>query len=140
VSTCSRALCERLIKHLSDRTDTPSIQKADVGRETVMHLVAIGRGVSLTSEATIASSLPDVAFRPISGSDTTLQFSAIWWPGNDNPALRRFLSLARALSKAKRQRPNSGSPRNSLRSVVAGGITLSSAFLGALARRLGLST
>jgi hypothetical protein len=65
VSTCSRALCERLIKHLSDRTDTPSIQKADVGRETVMHLVAIGRGVSLTSEATIASSLPDVAFRPI---------------------------------------------------------------------------
>jgi hypothetical protein len=37
--------------------------------------------VSLTSEATIASSFPDVVFRPISGADATLQFSAIWLPG-----------------------------------------------------------
>jgi DNA-binding transcriptional LysR family regulator len=139
-SSCSRALCERLIKHLSDRTRTPSMQKAEVGRETVMHLVAMGCGVSLTSEATLATAFPDVVFRPISGADATLQFSAIWWPGNDNPALRRFLSQARALAKAKRQQPNSASPRNSPRSIATGGITLSFAFLGALARRLGLST
>jgi DNA-binding transcriptional LysR family regulator len=139
-SSCSPALCERVIRHLSDRTRTPSLQKADVGRETVMHLVAMGRGVSLTSEATIATSFPGVAFRPISGADATLQFSAIWWPGNDNPALRRFLSLARALAKAKRQHPNSPTLRNSPRSIAASGISLSFAFLGALARRLGLST
>jgi DNA-binding transcriptional LysR family regulator len=139
-SNCSRALCERLIKHLSDRTRTPRMQKADVGRETVMHLVAIGRGVSLTSEATIASLFPDVVFRPISGADATLQFSAIWLPGNDNPTLRRFMSLARLLAKAKRQRQNSGSPRHLSRSIATGGISLSFAFLGALARRLGLST
>jgi len=139
-SNCSRALCEGLIKHLSDRTHTPSMQKADVGRETLMHLVAMGHGVSLTSEATLATAFPDVVFRPISGADATLQFSAIWWPGNDNPALRRFLSQARALAKAKRQHPNSVPPRNSPRSIAIGGITLSFAFLGALARRLGLST
>jgi DNA-binding transcriptional LysR family regulator len=139
-SNCSRALCERLIKHLSDRTRTPSMQKADVGRETLMHLVAMGRGVSLTSEATLATSFPEVVFRPISGGDATLQFSAVWWPGNDNPALRRFLSLARVLAKAKRQRPNHASPRNSPRSIAIGGISLSFAFLGALAKRLGLST
>jgi DNA-binding transcriptional LysR family regulator len=139
-SNCSRALCERLIKHLSDRTRTPSIQKADVGRETLMHLVAMGRGVSLTSEATLATSFPEVVFRPISGADATLQFSAIWWPGNDNPALRRFLSQVRALAKAKRQQPNSASPRHSPGSIAIGGITWSFAFLGALAKRLGLST
>jgi DNA-binding transcriptional LysR family regulator len=139
-SNCSRALCEGLIKHLSDRTHTPSMQKADVGRETLMHLVAMGHGVSLTSEATLATAFPDVVFRPISGADATLQFSAIWWPGNDNPALRRFLSQARALAKAKRQHPNSVPPRNSPRSIAIGGITLSFAFLGALAKRLGLST
>jgi hypothetical protein len=100
----------------------------------------MGRGVSLTSEATIATSFPEVVFRPISGGDAMLQFSAIWWPGNDNPALRRFLSLARALAKAKRQRPNHASPRNSPRSIATGGISLSFAFLGALARRLGLLT
>jgi DNA-binding transcriptional LysR family regulator len=129
-----------VIKYLSDRTRPPSIQKADVGRETVMHLVAMGQGVSLTSEATIATSFPDVVFRPIAGDDATLQFSAIWWPGNDNPALRRFLSLARALAKANRHRRNHASPRNSPRSIVAGWITLSSALVDALARRLGLST
>jgi DNA-binding transcriptional LysR family regulator len=62
-SNCSRGLCERLIKHLSDRTRTLSMQKADVGRETLMHLVAMGRGVSLTSEATVATSFPNVIFR-----------------------------------------------------------------------------
>jgi DNA-binding transcriptional LysR family regulator len=139
-SNCSRALCERVVKHLSARIHAPSLQKADVGRETVMHLVAMGRGVSLTSEATLATSFPDVVFRPISGGDATLEFSAISWPGNDNPALRRFLSQARALAKAKRHRPNSASSGNSPRSIAIGGITLSFAFLGALAKRLGLST
>jgi DNA-binding transcriptional LysR family regulator len=139
-SNCSPALCERVIKHLSDRTRTPSVQKAEVGCETVMHLVAMGRGVTLTSEATIATSFPEVVFRPISGGDAMLQFSAIWWPGNDNPALRRFLSLARALAKAKRQHPNGTTPRNSTRSVSARGISVSFAFLAALARRLGLSS
>jgi hypothetical protein len=105
-----------------------------------MHLVEMGRGVSLTSEATLATAFPDVVFRPISGADATLQFSAIWWPGTDNPALRRFLSQARALAKAKRHRPNPASPRTSPRSIAIGWITLSFASLGALARRHGLST
>jgi hypothetical protein len=87
------------LKQLADRTHTSSLQKASVGRETVMRLVAMGRGVSLTSEATIVTLFPGVVFRPISGGDATLQFSAVWWPGNDNPALRRFLSLARTLAK-----------------------------------------
>jgi len=139
-SNCSRTLCDRLIRHLSDRNHTPSLQKADVGRETVMHLVAMGKGVSLTSEATVATTFPEIIFRPISGDDAIIQFSAIWWPGNDNPALRRFLSLARTLAKAKRQRPNTATPRNSPRSFPIGGISVSFAFLGALARRLGLST
>ena len=139
-SNCSPALCERVIKHLSDGTRTPNVQKAEVGCETVMHLVAMGRGVTLTSEATIVTSFPEVVFRPISGGDAILQFSAIWWPGNDNPALRRFLSLARALAKAKRQHPNGTTPRNSTRSVSARGISVSFAFLAALARRLGLSS
>jgi DNA-binding transcriptional LysR family regulator len=115
------ALCERVIKHLSDRGHTPKVQKVDVGRETVMHLVAMGRGVSLTSEATIVTSFPGVAFRPISGGDTTLQFSAVWWPGNDNPALRRLLSLARVLAREKRQVQQAGPPKHSPRSILTGG-------------------
>jgi len=30
-----------------------------------------------------------------------LTYSAVWLPGNDNPALRRFLSLARSLASGR---------------------------------------
>ncbi|CCG43002.1 hypothetical protein PHAMO_540002 [Magnetospirillum molischianum DSM 120] len=41
--------------------------------------------------------IPGVACRPIAGE--SLFFYAVWLPTNDNPALRRFLSLAKVLSK-----------------------------------------
>jgi DNA-binding transcriptional LysR family regulator len=78
-----------------------------------MHLVGMGRGVSITSEATLATSYPNIIFRPISGGDETVAFSAVWLPGNDNPALRRFLSLAKA--RAKRKRPDAPSQGNPVR-------------------------
>jgi DNA-binding transcriptional LysR family regulator len=136
-ATCDPVLCERIIKHLTAPFGGPVIQKLDVGHETVMHLVGIGQGVSITSEATVASSFPNVVFRPISGGDETVQFSAVWLAENDNPALRRLLSLARM--HAKQERRDGSSQSNRPRSG-AGGITLSLAFLGALARKLGLST
>jgi len=111
------ALCERVIKQLSNRGHTPKVEKVDVGRETVMHLVAMGRGVSLTSEATIVTSFPGVAFRPISGGDTTLQFSAVWWPENGNPALRRLLSLARILAREKLKHQHGTTPKHPSRSI-----------------------
>jgi hypothetical protein len=61
-------------------------------------------------------------------------------PHNDNPALRRFLSLARSLAKQKRRRPGAVSGRPSLGSPVTSGISLFLASLGALVRRLGLLT
>jgi hypothetical protein len=74
----------------------------------------------------------------MAGDDHLLQFNAAWLPHNDNPALRRFLSLARSMAKERRRGAVSGT--TSLGSVLSGGIILSFASLGALARRLGLST
>jgi hypothetical protein len=116
------------------------VQKLDVGRETLMHLVALGLGVSLTSEATIASSFPEVSFRPIVGDDESVQFSAVWLSGNDNPALRRFLSLARSQAKQKKRDTGVASAGVARRQIPASGISLSFAFLAAFARKLGLST
>ena len=115
-----------------------SMQKLNVGRETLMHLVAMGLGVGLTTEATIATSFPKVVFRPIAGTDELLQFSAAWLPHNDNPALRRFLSLARSLAKDRRH--HAGASRAWLGSAVIGGLFMSFASVGAFARRLGLSS
>ena len=132
-----RALCDRHTRRLTDRNHGGSMQKLNVGRDTLMHLVAMGLGVSLTTEATIATPFPKVVFRPMAG-DELLQFSAAWLPHNDNPALRRFLSLARTL--AKEWRRHHGAGPTSLGSAVIGGLLLSFACAGALARRLGLST
>ena len=133
-----RALCDRLSRHLIDRNHESGMQKLNVGRDTLVHLVAMGLGVSLTSQATVATPFPKVVFRPMAGDDELLHFSAAWLPHNDNPALRRFLSLARSLAKERSRHPEVGS--SSLGSAVIGGLLFSLASAGALARRLGLST
>ena len=136
---CDPDLCERVIKHLSDHTPGAVIQKLNVGRETLMHLVGIGRGLTITSEAAVSTAYPDVIFLPISGDDETVRFSAVWLRGNSNPAVLRLLSLAKVQSNQKQDQTN-GSPRPNPRRSGKWPITLSIAFLGALSRRLGLST
>lgn len=87
-----------LIQRLADFGDHPSITTQAVGRDNLMSLVAIGRGLSLTSEATTPARFPGVIYRPI--RDEVLPFGGVWLPRNDNPAFRRLLSMAKAMSIA----------------------------------------
>jgi len=132
-SEYDRALCDRLTRRFPD-PNRGAMQKLNVGRDTLMHLVAMGLGISLTTEATIATPFPKVVFRPIARNDELLQFSAAWLPHNDNPALRRFLSLARTLAKDRRHH------FGVLGSAVIGGLFMSFASAGAFARKVGLSS
>jgi DNA-binding transcriptional LysR family regulator len=103
-SDAGLAIHDHVIKRLADLGHHPSVQRLDVGRETLVHLVALGLGIGFTSEAAIAMSFPGVIFRPIAGDAEILPFSAVWSPSNDNPAFRRFLSLARVMAKKQKQR------------------------------------
>lgn len=89
-----REIHDYLLKRLSDLGRSPDIHRQNVGRDNLMSLVAIGRGLTLTSEATTSTSFHGLVYRPIEGE--TLPFSAVWSAKNDNPALRRLLSMARA--------------------------------------------
>jgi DNA-binding transcriptional LysR family regulator len=80
---------------------SPAVDRYGVGRETLMHLVALGFGISIASEAATATRYPEVVFRPLATAEDMLPYSAVWLPGNDNPALRRFLSLARSLASGR---------------------------------------
>ena len=132
-------LPERITRRLTDARHNPSVQKLDVGREALMNLVSIGLGISLASEATTATSFPKIVFRPIAGDDELLHFNAIWLPHNDNPALRRFLALARRMASERRDAARSEGPR--IPPSVTTGISLwLASSLGALVRRLDLST
>lgn len=64
-----------------------------------MNLVAMGRGVTPVAEAWKGVRLPDLALLPIGDDADIVPFTAYWSPANDNPALRRFLSLARIETK-----------------------------------------
>src|SRR5712671_1068188 len=99
------AIHDRLITRLAQLGYSPWIERLDVGREALMNLVALGLGVSFTSEATVATQFPEVTFRPIADDAARIPFSAVWLPTNDNPAFRRFLSLARDMSKKWGKRP-----------------------------------
>lgn len=94
-----------LVKHLADLGHTPSIQRHAVYRDTLMQIVANGQSLTLTSEATIAAQFPGVAYRLL--SEEVLPFCAIWSPHNDNPALRRLLSLAKVISSRFGRHDNS---------------------------------
>lgn len=86
-----------LVKRLAEFGRYPEIEAQGVGRDDLMTLVAIGRGLTLTSEATTAAQFPGVVYRPIQGE--VLPFSAVWSPNNDNPAGRRLISMARQMAK-----------------------------------------
>jgi DNA-binding transcriptional LysR family regulator len=130
-----------LIKRFSELGHRPSLQRFDVGCETLLNLVAIGLGVTLKSEATVATAFPDVVLRPIAGDADVLPFSAVWSPANDNPAFRRFLSLARVMSKQENAHSDSSATKRlSSGSTIVASISALLLFLLAHRQTLGLLT
>ena len=68
-----------------------------VRREGLLALVGLGLGVTLVGAAEATVTYPKVVFRPL-GTEM-MSFSAVWSASNDNPVLRRFLSLARVQTR-----------------------------------------
>lgn len=86
-----------LVGHLAGLGCHPDIQSQQVGRDNILSLVAVGRRLTLTSEATTVARFPGVIYRRLAGE--VLPFSMIWSSRNDNPASRRLLSMARSKSR-----------------------------------------
>lgn len=88
---------EYLVARLADVGRKVEIQTQQVGRDNILSLVAVGQGLTLTSEATTGAKFPRITYRKIEGE--VLPFSMIWSDRNDNPACRRLLSLARLMAR-----------------------------------------
>lgn len=88
-----------LVQRLADLGHHPEIDLQYVSRDNLLSLVAVGRGLTVMSEAATAAQVPGIAYRPI--VNEILPFCAVWSPSNDNPACRRMLSLARAMSRTR---------------------------------------
>lgn len=92
------AVYDHLMQQLTALGRVPEIHAQLVGRDGLLSMVALGRGLTLISEAATGAQMPGVAYRPI--LNEVLPFSAIWSPNNDNPASRRLLSLARFMARS----------------------------------------
>ena len=88
---------DHLVRELAALGRHPEIQVQSVGRDNLLPLVAMGRGLTLVSEAMTVALLPGIAYRPIAGE--LLPFSAVWSPNNDNPAFRRMLAMAKTKAR-----------------------------------------
>jgi DNA-binding transcriptional LysR family regulator len=137
--SCDPAFHDRLSSRLIGGSGRADLRKLNVSPRNTDKSRAIGLGVGVTSEATIATPLPSVVFRPIAGADEVLRFSAASLPQNDNPAFRRFLSLGRKMTAERRRRPDSAPGRTLFKSYVPQ-VALFLTSLAALAKRLGLLT
>lgn len=88
-----------VIRSVSDLGRSVAVRRHRLCREGIMNLVGLGLGVSLVADHWRGVHYPNVTFVPVGGEDETVPFSITWKPENDNPALRRFISLARIEAK-----------------------------------------
>ena len=82
-----------VIKHLAEPGQPPIVEPRSVSREGLLALVGLGLGISLVGSAEPEVVYRDIVFRPL--ENEVLPFSVVWLANNDNPVLRRFLSLTR---------------------------------------------
>ncbi|KJC50625.1 LysR family transcriptional regulator [Bradyrhizobium sp. LTSP849] len=90
-----RELETLLISKLVLPEDRPKIERHDVGRGIIKSLISMGMGLSLVMESDIGASFAGLVYRELQDGTgpSRLDFYAHWRDDNENPALKRFLSL-----------------------------------------------
>ncbi|MFG1393792.1 LysR family transcriptional regulator [Xanthobacter agilis] len=93
-------LQDHVVCRVSQSGHAARIRRCDVGRDTLMHMVAIGEGVTLTTAAASHLPFPGVVFRTLADEPEPARFSAVWSPHNRSSALKNLLALADAISRS----------------------------------------
>lgn len=89
-----------LLRRFSEDGHSPHIVLHAVSRENLIGLVAAGLGITVVYESATTVSYPGIVFRPLRDDGASRSITMTWLPENANPALRRFLALARDMARA----------------------------------------
>lgn len=94
-------ISDYILRRTSDLGISVKVSRLTLSRDNLMMLVGIGAGISVGAQHWIGNSYPNVKFIPVGGTDEvdTIPYSLMWNASTDNPALRRFISLARIQAK-----------------------------------------
>lgn len=93
---------EHVVRRMTERDISPLVRRCDVERDTLMHMIAEGEGVTLTCASAGRVAFPGVRFMAVADEPEPARYSAIWSPHNHNPALRDLLDLAGKMSRSIR--------------------------------------
>ncbi|WP_227439351.1 LysR family transcriptional regulator [Methylobacterium sp. W2] len=91
---------DHVVRRVSECYQSPRIRRCDVGRDTLMGMVAAGDGITLTTEATTHIPFPGIVFRAIADEAEPARFSAVWSPHNRSPTLKNLLDLATEMGRS----------------------------------------
>ncbi|MCQ8239883.1 LysR family transcriptional regulator [Rhizosaccharibacter radicis] len=87
-----------LLRRLSDLSFRPRVDIHNVSRESLMNLVAIGYGLTLTSTSSLATAVPGLVFRRLSEAAEELPSSGVWSENSTNAALKHLIKVARKMA------------------------------------------
>ncbi|MBR1160570.1 LysR family transcriptional regulator [Bradyrhizobium elkanii] len=90
-----RELEDLLISKLVLPDDRPKIERHDASGGIIKSLTSMGMGLSLVMESDIGASFAGLVYRELQdgAGPSRVDFYAHWRDDNENPALKRFLSL-----------------------------------------------
>ena len=89
-----------IIRKVSQLGFRPNIDVHEVSRESLLTLVAMNYGVTLSRTSVIRKGFPGIVYLPVVGEQGTVPASIVWSAENENPALRRFLTLSNKVVSA----------------------------------------
>ena len=89
-----------IIRKVSQLGFKPQIDVHEVSRESLLTLVAMNYGITLSRTSSMRKGFPGIVYLPIVGEQGTVPASIVWSPDNENPALRRFLILSKNVVSA----------------------------------------
>ncbi len=88
-----------IIMRAAGRWPVPAIQRYDVGRDTLLSMIAAGQGISLFAKENLSLAPSGIVVREITDEPEAVAFSAVWSPNNRSQILRNFLGLAERMQK-----------------------------------------
>ncbi|ENR5136357.1 LysR family transcriptional regulator [Pseudomonas aeruginosa] len=93
---------DHIVLRFAGSWPAPSILRFDVGRGTLLSMVAKGFGITIVGAATSLLPTSGIIFLPFADEQAPIAFSAVWSPSNRAAALNNLLNLAGKMRRSGR--------------------------------------
>lgn len=95
-----------IVMRAAGKWPVPNILRCDVGRDSLLAMIAAGQGISLFVAENLVLVPPGIAFHKIEDEPEAIPFSVVWSPHNQSQTVRNLLGLASKMgvNRASRRR------------------------------------